>query len=148
MMIEQTHYMPDKYLLGHPGIDMQHEVLFALYHEVLHTLDGGKDHYDLEEVLAGLGMYTVNHFQFEEESMRSAGFEDGGRHVDEHRSLKERVGEFQGRFHGARDEGERCALTRDLADFLLTWLDHHIAEVDRLLCRFLLATTAKEALGC
>ncbi|MBF0178592.1 MAG: hemerythrin family protein [Magnetococcales bacterium] len=147
-MIEQAHYMPDKYLLGHPGIDMQHEVLFTLYHEVLHTLDGGDDHFDLLEVLAGLGMYTVHHFRFEEEAMHGSGFEDGGRHEEEHRSLKARVGAFQGRFHGARDDGERFALTRDLAAFLLTWLDHHIAEVDRDLCRFLLSTTAKEALGC
>lgn len=136
-MIEQKAYMPEKFLLGHPSIDIQHELLFVLYHEVLHTLQNAEDGYELAEIFLGLNMYVVNHFQFEEDLMSATDFPGHEAHSKEHRQLKENVGLLHGRFTQAKNKAEEAVVAQEITAFLANWLDHHIAKVDRVLCQFL-----------
>ncbi|MBF0127820.1 MAG: bacteriohemerythrin [Magnetococcales bacterium] len=138
-MIEQEHYMPEKYRLGHPSVDMQHELLFVLYNEILESLESRENGYDLVDIFAGLNMYVINHFQFEEELMETTGYHDKGAHMEEHRMLKANVGVLHDRFNRSKNHHDKKVVAQEIADFLVSWLEHHIAEVDRHFCQFLLA---------
>lgn len=132
-MIEQLSYMPEEYLIGHPAIDTQHEVLFVFYHEVLRTLQNGQDSYDLTDIFLGLNTYVLNHFKFEEDAMLETNFQGVTAHIEEHRWLKEQVVILNRRFVAAKDNREKYSIAGDIAAFLADWLKHHISEVDRQL---------------
>ncbi|MEO5330526.1 MAG: bacteriohemerythrin [Magnetococcus sp. YQC-5] len=129
--------MPEKFLLGNPAVDMQHEVLFALYHEVTLSLQEGTDSYNLGDIFLGLNMYVVNHFQFEEDAMQVSGYPDSSNHCNEHIQLKKNVGLLYQRFLDVQGKPEEKQVAQEIATFLYQWLEHHIAKVDRYLCQYL-----------
>lgn len=132
-MIEQSNYMPEEYRTGHPAIDVQHEVLFVFYHEVLHTLHCGDDSYDLADIFLGLNMYISSHFKFEEDVMLETHYPGKATHFEEHRLLKEQVGVLNGRFVAAINKNEKDKIAHDIVTFLANWLKHHIADIDKQL---------------
>lgn len=137
-MENRLSFMPAQYRLGCSSIDTQHELIFAIYHELLRSLDQGEDGYDLATVFLCLNGYTATHFKHEETFMRSTGFPGMEDHLHEHRSLVKQIGLFRERFANAGSAQAERAIAREVASFLLTWLEHHIAEVDRELCAYLL----------
>ncbi|MBF0626640.1 MAG: hemerythrin domain-containing protein [Magnetococcales bacterium] len=134
--------MPEQFVLGHPTIDVQHEVLFALYHEVCHSLDGEEDGFDLGDIFLGLNLYLTTHLEFEEEAMEATDYPDIESHREGHRALTEGVLMLYGQFQSAAEPEESRIIARKIADFLYAWLENHIARVDRLLCRYLLGQVA------
>ncbi|MBF0271550.1 MAG: hemerythrin family protein [Magnetococcales bacterium] len=130
--------MPEQFRLGCPSIDTQHELIFAMYHELLRSQQQGEDSYELEFVFLSLNSYAGTHFRHEEDFMRACGFPGTEFHIREHRSLALQVGQLRGRFVLAGSQEEKRAIAGEVAVFLLGWLEHHIAEVDRELCEYLL----------
>ncbi|MBF0439551.1 MAG: hemerythrin domain-containing protein [Magnetococcales bacterium] len=130
--------MPEKFILQHPAIDMQHEVLFVLYNELLHTLQSCEDEYDLADIFLGLNVYVVSHFQFEEDAMLASGYDEREKHMEGHSQLRLGVGALHARFLAASSREEAREVAQAIADFLLEWLENHIAKVDRRLTQYLL----------
>ncbi|HIJ83461.1 MAG: hemerythrin-like metal-binding protein [Magnetococcales bacterium] len=136
-MIEQENYMPEKFRIGHPAIDVQHEVLFVFYHELMLSLQNADDSYHLSDIFLGLGSYVLNHFKFEEDAMLATHYEQSAAHCEEHHLLKEKVAEFHNRFVSVKNMKEEHAIAQEIAVFLANWLEHHIAEVDKQLAHHL-----------
>ncbi|WP_130470199.1 bacteriohemerythrin [Candidatus Magnetaquicoccus inordinatus] len=136
-MIGQFIAMPDQFRLDHPAIDMQHEVLFALYNELKISQEDHEMAFDLGDIFLGLNGYVATHFLFEEELMAAFHYTDTAMHHEEHRRLSENVALLHNRFKQAKTLPEQQQIANDVAQFLLNWLAHHIAEVDRKLVRHL-----------
>ncbi|MBF0183478.1 MAG: bacteriohemerythrin [Magnetococcales bacterium] len=136
-MIGLTSMMPDKFRLDHPAIDMQHEVLFALYNELKISQENEEQAFDLGDIFLGLNGYVATHFLFEEELMAAFSYPESEQHHEEHRRLTENVANLHNRFKQAKFPQEKTQIANDVAEFLLTWLAHHIAEIDRYLVQHL-----------
>ncbi|NGZ05240.1 MAG: hemerythrin family protein [Magnetococcales bacterium] len=136
-MMAQRSFMPEEFQLGCPSIDTQHELIFAMYHELLTSQQQEAECYDLETVFLGLNGYAATHFAHEEQLMRRSGFPGIEAHVHEHRVLGQDVALLRGRFVQAKSVDEANAIAGEVAVFLHDWLTHHIAEVDRELCLYL-----------
>jgi hemerythrin len=109
-----------------PGIDAQHQRLFALGAELHAAMAQGKGKAALEKGLAGLVDYTKTHFAYEEQFMRKYDYPESNAHKLEHDKLTAKVVGFQQRF--LRDE---MCLTIDLMLFLKNWLEQHINGSDQ-----------------
>ncbi|MBF0463005.1 MAG: hypothetical protein HQL87_16670 [Magnetococcales bacterium] len=138
-MTEQQSFMPAQFRVGHLAIDMQHELLFALYHELMHSLQHEDDAYELLSIFLGLNGYVDSHFKYEEEAMREARYPDWEvkHHCAEHRRLEQDVQAFYQRFVEVHNKEAERKIAYEVATFLADWLKHHIAEVDRQLARHL-----------
>ncbi len=136
-MLDNRMHMPEKYLLGCPSIDTQHELIFALANEMVYAQQQGEDSYDLEAIFLSLKGYARTHFQHEESFMQRIGFPGIENHLREHRALVQRVTALHESFEQASSQDEKREIGGTLAVLLRTWLEHHIAEVDRELCRYL-----------
>ncbi|MBF0339853.1 MAG: hemerythrin domain-containing protein [Magnetococcales bacterium] len=130
--------MPAHFYLGHPTIDVQHEVLFALYHEVRHALQEADDSFEVADVFLGLNLYVATHLQFEEEAMFATGYPDALSHRMGHQDLREGIHTLYEEFLNASSLEESRTVAARIAVFLYEWLENHIAKVDRVLCRYLL----------
>ncbi|MEO5347356.1 MAG: hemerythrin family protein [Magnetococcus sp. YQC-9] len=137
-METRVSFMPDRYRLGCASIDTQHELIFAIYHELLRSVELEQDGYDMASVFLCLNGYAATHFKHEETLMRSAGFPGMEDHLHEHRSMVRQIGVFRERFLSAASAEAERVVAREVAGFLLAWLEHHISEVDRELCAYLL----------
>ncbi|MEO5352986.1 MAG: bacteriohemerythrin [Magnetococcus sp. XQGC-1] len=139
-MIDQLTYLPESLRLGHLAIDMQHEVLFALYQELIHSLQNEGDGFELSGIFAGLNGYVSSHFQYEEELMRTSRYADSSStaHTAEHRQLTTDVVRLHQRFASAQGKDEEKAIAQEVATFLANWLSHHIAGTDRLFAAHLI----------
>lgn len=136
-MSEQICFMPAKFLIGHPTIDAQHEVLFTLYNELLLSLQCADDSFNLENIFQGLGVYVLTHFQYEEDIMLATQFHGSVAHCEEHQELKDELRVLKKRFIAAKNGIEENLIAHNVATFLAEWLAHHIAEVDRQLAHHL-----------
>jgi hemerythrin len=117
----------DRYTLGHPQIDREHEALFALGEKLLDAMHNGGG----KEVLRGLFdrviTYTQVHFAHEEALMNQHLYPGTDIHMAEHQKLVAQVTEFYKKF-----EADQLAITTETLQFLRNWLDHHIRQSDQL----------------
>jgi hemerythrin len=136
-MIESPIIMPEQFRLHHPAIDMQHEVLFAFYNELIISQENKEQAFELGDIFMGLNGYVATHFLFEEELMDAFQYPETPAHLEGHRRLTEKVALLHNRFKQIKDPEEKQRIAQDVAQFLWDWLAQHIAEVDRNLVRFL-----------
>ena len=112
-------------LIGNTEIDAEHKQLIRIANSLLRAMQEGRNKNDFAKILHELREYTVFHFNNEEEYMRSIGYPDLNKHVEEHNILKKRVKDFQHSvFIG--DKVEYDALREMLKD----WLVGHILSCD------------------
>ncbi|MBF0190674.1 MAG: hemerythrin domain-containing protein [Magnetococcales bacterium] len=136
-MMDSQQNMPETFRLDYPLIDVQHEVLFALYHEVRLALGGEEEGFDLGDIFSGLNLYVETHLAFEENAMLATGYPQLDTHRVGHQALRDGVGGLYARFLRASEPQESRQVAGQIADFLYVWLEEHIARVDRDLCRHL-----------
>lgn len=136
--MNQPTLVPDKFRLEHPAIQVQHEVLFALYDEVSHALERNSVETLMEDVLAGLQNYTKFHFAFEEALMDDSSYQDQRHHKEEHRALERDVMALINRYQTTHDTDIKRSIAKEVQEFLYRWLLNHIASTDRALCSALL----------
>jgi hemerythrin len=111
--------------LENAEIDAEHKQLIRIANSLLRAMQEGRNKNDFAKILHELREYTVFHFNNEEEYMRSIGYPDLNKHVEEHNILKKRVKDFQHCvFIG--DKVEYDALREMLKD----WLVGHILSCD------------------
>lgn len=115
----------DQLYIGNPKIDDEHKQLIRIANSLLRAMKEGRSKNDFAKILHDLREYTVFHFTNEEEFMRSVGYPDLNRHVDQHNQLKKKVKDFQyAIFHGEEVVHEQ------VRDLLKEWLVGHILECD------------------
>ena len=116
----------EKYALGLPKVDQQHQVLVMLINR-LESLQaaGGPSGRDLEEILKHLDQYVRTHFS-EERMLERLGFDEAPEHLAEHRAFEDRLAELRAEYLA----GDAHVLEH-LSTFLGGWLTHHILENDR-----------------
>ncbi len=118
----------DRFALGLPLIDHQHQELFARVHDFRVALARG-DLKAVAEMLSYLGIYVFEHFSTEEVEMMEAGYPDFDAHREVHEAFVTTV-ERLGR--EAQASGFTPELTARLDRLVESWLTHHILEQDRL----------------
>jgi len=118
--------------IGHPDIDEQHKRMFLLAKEVVEPLINATEHGPGATQLQALIEFTQEHFAFEEELMRSAGYPEADRHAKYHASLLKELVTYC--FKVQRGENTNPA---GLMAFLGDWLVLHIDSADRELAAWL-----------
>lgn len=121
----------DKLSIGNKGIDAEHKQLIRIANSLLRAMQDGREKNDFAKILHALREYTVFHFTNEEEFMRSIGYPDLARHMEEHNLLKRRVKDFQ---HSVFI-GEKVEFG-PLREMLKDWLVGHILNCDLLIRDF------------
>lgn len=111
------------YAIGIKEIDEQHKNLLELINK-LNISSYYKKEYMVEEVLEEIQMYTIEHFSFEEELMRNAGYPDLETHMKAHKAFINRIEFFKERYENGEDIGNQLMMDLQL------WLLNHIKYDD------------------
>lgn len=116
----------DKYSVGNPEIDAQHQGLFELGNKLSEVLEGQ----EVNPVVMRLYKYTREHFLLEEEMMRSIGFPL----YEEHKILHENLISELNEISASPFDSEESVLK--FKKFVYDWLIDHILNKDMLYFEF------------
>jgi len=116
----------EKYSVGNPDIDAEHQALFRLAAELQAAVESGRAQEELAGIFARLSAYTQFHFAGEEERMRRSHFAGLAAHAREHKQLTGRLSELEHAFIEGKSRVDRTTL-----QFLERWLSHHVVRSDR-----------------
>ena len=121
----------DRFSIGEPDIDGQHQRLFGIYNEIAVSLTlGSVDARRCEITLRELGDYARYHFLTEETLMRELGFPRLAEHAREHREFS---GVLQILTDRVRQEGD---VIPDVARFVRQWILNHVILSDGLIRQY------------
>ena len=111
--------------VGVESLDEQHRRLIAVTNQLHDAMREGRGHAVVSEVCAALGDYARDHFAFEEDLLRRAGYPALEEHQVQHRAFAVRLEALQ-----AELTGTKLGLSLEVLDFLRTWLTDHILGHD------------------
>lgn len=117
----------DRYAIGHPIIDVEHQTLFCLAKEFMDAADQNT----LQNVAMKLYRHTREHFAHEEGLMRAIHYPDYRAHAEQHNRMISRLNEISSRI--GKSESHREALELWVND----WVVQHIANDDVQLMTYL-----------
>jgi len=120
----------DEFALGVPEIDAQHKKLFAIANRAYEVLKNDLlvDKYDqIVDIFNELKDYTVYHFTYEEDYMKSIGYRKFLSHKVQHDDFIQRINETDLR---QIDENQQQYLIETL-EFVVAWIENHILGVDK-----------------
>ena len=120
----------DEFALGVPEIDAQHKKLFAIANRAYEVLKNDLlvDKYDqIVDIFNELKDYTVYHFTYEEDYMKSIGYRKFLSHKVQHDDFIQRINETDLR---QIDENQEQYLIETL-EFVVVWIENHILGVDK-----------------
>ena len=126
----------EKYKLGIPGLDKQHQHLVDLCNKLRRDLkdfssqEGIDWHVSLANTLKELATYTQEHFATEEKLMRACKYKDYDIHRSQHIKFVEQVTKHLVTFDLATLQE-----AYSLLDFLRDWILSHVACEDKLYVR-------------
>ena len=112
--------------------DEQHQRLIGLINELFDVMQQKQDKSIIGKTLDELVVYTMYHFQLEEELMAQHGFPGLNRHKAEHANLTKEVYAYKTRYNN----GEQLAPV-ELVSFLKDWVIDHIIGMDKNYSAFL-----------
>ena len=124
--------MKPEYMTGIEMIDEEHKQLFELANQLYHILNNDfiSDKYDyIVEVIEGLKEYAIQHFNDEEEYMRSINYKRFFSHKIEHQAFLEKIQDF----NLERIDEDQKKTCLELLDFVSNWLVEHILRNDFLI---------------
>lgn len=124
----------DDYNTGIDIMDEQHKKLVLLLDELYTSIQSGKGHQVLFDILIGLSEYSIDHFTTEEKLMREYGFKDIQKHSVEHQKLINDLNDFNNKYISGN-----TSLPVQLTDYLKDWLTNHILKTDMVLAEFLIS---------
>ncbi len=116
---------------GHPLVDQQHQELFRLINSLHDGIVSGRAQPAITATLDGLARYVAQHFAVEEELMRTVAYPAAAAHRAEHAKLTAEATKIIADYRSGR-----VTLSVTLSMFLVTWLNHHIREVDQRMIAF------------
>lgn len=115
----------EKYSVGNPNIDRQHQKLVKLVNTLHEALRNGKGIEYTGSVLNDLAAYTKYHFSSEEGYMEHVNYPGLEEHREKHRKMTQQVKNLQERFANGEN------LTMEVMNFLKNWLTLHILKTDK-----------------
>ncbi|WP_445366322.1 bacteriohemerythrin [Methylomonas sp. BW4-1] len=120
----------DQLLVGIESVDNQHRHLVALINRLDELNALGADLQTMLETVKQLVEYTVEHFQHEEQLMMEAGFNPRmqDQHCQQHQEFIDKMQQVH-----VEAQSDVSVLSKDLLDFLVDWLCHHILKTDKLM---------------
>jgi hemerythrin len=120
----------DSYSVGHAEIDQQHQKLFSLFSRLVEGMSVDTRPRHLEQGFVQLCGYVKNHFRFEEQVMKKAGYPDLDKHKKKHAKIKEQLKGFRKKYNKASGK-KKDIIASEVAQFLLEWLQGHIKREDQ-----------------
>ncbi|MHB8065963.1 MAG: bacteriohemerythrin [Ruminiclostridium sp.] len=120
----------DDYLLGIEKIDEQHKRLFEIASEIYALMKNQlvTDKYDgIVKLISELKDYTIFHFTYEEEYMKSIGYRKYFTHKVEHEDFVEKINNVD--MDKIDQDHEQYLL--ELMNFVVDWIAKHILETDK-----------------
>lgn len=118
---------------GDAKIDDQHREIFRRF-ALLHTALLGGDRGEAARLFEFLGTYVGEHFAAEEGAMRTSRYPLAADHRSAHARF---VRDYLAIGHDLETHGPSASVTRELDDWLASWLTGHILEADVALARHL-----------
>lgn len=115
-----------------PEIDLQHRQLVDVAADLEMGLALGVDKEIMNRVMRDLNAYAREHFATEERLMRRHGFPGLDEHVTQHQSFIEKLLHFELDYLDGRAE-----LSKELFEYLIRWLEEHVASYDQLYAQHL-----------
>jgi hemerythrin-like metal-binding protein len=116
----------DSFDIGNAEIDRQHRSFLELVNEY-HDSASGSTRDDVgQELIDRLKAYAAAHFRFEESLMRSAGYREIERQLEQHRYFESLVADLESAPLRGRPDRLKSALSE-----LRDWFLRHILEEDR-----------------
>jgi hemerythrin len=122
----------DEYAINIKKIDEQHKKLVGYVNQLYQTMKSGNSNEVIGDILDGLVIYTVHHFQTEEKLMFKHGYSDYEYHKKQHEELEKKVKNFVEKY-----KKNEARLPIELADFLKNWLINHIGSSDKIMGKYL-----------
>jgi hemerythrin-like metal-binding protein len=116
----------DKYSVGIPQIDAQHQGLVRLINDLHAAMSAGQGKQSVGKILDELVRYTEQHFSYEENMMRTRRYSKLTGHQAEHKRLTGQVVELREKYKNGG-----LALTVEVMQFLKNWLANHIMGHDQ-----------------
>ncbi|MGE5543968.1 MAG: bacteriohemerythrin [Bacillota bacterium] len=120
----------DEFALGVPAIDEQHKKLFEIANRAYSVLKNELlvDKYDqIVDIFDELKDYTVYHFGYEENYMKSIGYRRFLSHKVQHDDFIQKINEAD---LDKIDENQEKYLI-DTLEFVVDWIEKHILGVDK-----------------
>lgn len=119
----------EKYSVGIPEIDNQHQRLFAIANEYFEQIKKQQPPELEEQLLKDLLDYTKQHFSYEEELLKKSGYPYYAEHVQEHLAVFAQIKAFSRAATGHLSLRVDTNV-KNVAELLIKWLSHHIVEKD------------------
>ncbi len=127
----------EKYKVGVPLIDEQHEELFRRVTDFVETLRSAGEWSEkvpkVNETLAFMKDYVVTHFHDEEAYQREIGYPEADEHRKIHNDMVRYVVEVAEEYE--RD-GQKQELMQQFAGKLLAWLINHVVVTDQKIAEY------------
>lgn len=116
----------DSLSVGVKQIDIQHQKLIKLVHDLNDAMKVGKGKDVIGKIIKELVDYTVVHFRQEEGYFAKFGYAETEQHMAEHKAFVAEVTKFQKDFNDGR-----LGLSLNVMNFLSNWLNKHIMGTDK-----------------
>ncbi|MEO5365305.1 MAG: hemerythrin family protein [Magnetococcus sp. WYHC-3] len=127
--------MPRRFEMSMPDIDMQHAVLYSMLSCIKYRLETEAD-IEITLLIRSLRDFAMLHFEHEESGMVKECYPHWQRHMQEHRQFEAQIDIFESRFAAmARNHQSWREELIKVQDYLTSWFDNHIDQVDRALFR-------------
>ena len=127
----------EKYKIGIPTIDQQHEELFSRVADFVQAIrqDGRWEEKieKVKETMVFLQEYVVTHFNYEEKYQQTLGYPDCEEHHTIHEAFKADIQSMAQEF---ADAGYHEEAVQKLAGRLLAWLINHVVAADQKMAQY------------
>lgn len=123
-----------QYSVGDEAIDAQHRQVLGIINDLHVAIENGREYDELKAFLDRLVVYTMTHFQHEEQKMRACRFPDFDNHKALHDAMRRRT--------EALRENVTLVTGRDLLRFVKEWWIQHIQSEDQCYAPYLSAMRA------
>ncbi len=115
----------EKYSVGIPSIDLQHQKLIGLINQLYEAMREGKGKNILLETLQETIKYTNYHFTTEENLFQKFSYPEEAQHKLIHSKLKQQVDSLY-----LDVQSGKASLTLEVFNFLKEWVATHILQED------------------
>lgn len=115
----------EKYSVGIPQIDTQHQGLIKLINDLHTAMAAGHGKETAGKILDELVRYTEVHFNYEETMLRQKGYSQLAAHQATHKKLTAQVVELREKYRAGK-----LTLSMEVMQFLKSWLADHIMGHD------------------
>jgi hemerythrin len=123
---------------GNETVDAQHKMLFSYVNDVIGVCENDDEADKIQETLAFLIHYTVQHFQDEEALQLECGYPEYEWYKWLHEDFKEKATALAQRFTQSGSSAELC---NDVKEVVVSWLMNHIRGEDKKIGEYIRMTS-------